>query len=865
MKIPFSELFSQRPSWPRLLAPVTFIAVHLIIFLAFQPMFGRGIAAFALVPAVTTGWLFGWQSGLIAGTVLTFLNGSLIIFLLGPHALDGIFAIGSLFVVASGTAVGWLQQQLTRFQKEVNRANEMAAAANALRDGIATVNSTPDLQEVLNKILLYLGDVVPHDAANIMLIEDDISRVYHHRGYPEAEIENITSVQLHLSQTPNLQQMIQTRQPIIIPDTQTYSSWIKRNEDSSTRAYMGAPINTRDRVIGFLNVSSATPNFFNQNHAIDLQAFADQAAIAIENAHLFKQAQKEEERFRLIFELAPTGIAIVSTDGRFQRVNQAFCKTIGYTAAELLNMTFIDITPPDDINTHLAMDKRLLKGEMSQYAIEKRYVHKEGHLIHAILQVALIQDDKGAPQNLIGQIIDITQRKVAEEQLRHNAFHDTLTTLPNRTLFLDHVQRAIGHAERQNHYAFAVFVLDLDRFKVINDSLGHAAGDELLKVIGQRLAANIRPGDTVARFGGDEFAILLDGMQKTDEVQLIAEQIQHSLSIPLRIAEHDNDISLTASIGIILSSSRRQRAEEYVRDADTAMYRAKEQGGNRIVVFNDEMHTVALARLHLETDLRQAMKVEGLQIYYQPILSLPDGHMSKVECLLRWPHIQQGFISPTQFIPMAEETGLINPIGEWLMWTACKQAKKWHDLGYPIRMAINVSLRQLQYQDLPQLVQEILNETGLPATSLELEITESIAMASRDFSAAPLQKLAAMGVHISIDDFGTGYSSLNRLKTLPISALKIDRSFITELTEDTNDRAMVQAIIAMAHSLKLKVVAEGVETMDQLTFLRQQKCDQIQGYLVSPPLSSSDLLAFVEEKMHIGETEKGTTRALFIS
>ena len=272
-----------------------------------------------------------------------------------------------------------------------------------------------------------------------------------------------------------------------------------------------------------------------------------------------------------------------------------------------------------------------------------------------------------------------------------------------------------------------------------------------------------------------------------------------------------------------------------------------------------------LERLRLETDLRQAMKAETLQVFYQPILSLPDGRMTKVECLLRWPHIQQGFISPTQFIPMAEETGLINPIGEWLMRTACKEAKKWHDMGYPIRIAINVSLRQFQYQDLPQLVKEILTETDLPATSLELEITESIAMSSRDFSTAPLQKLAKMGVHISVDDFGTGYSSLSRLKTLPISTLKIDRSFIMDLMDDPNDKAMVEAIIAMAHGLKLKVVAEGVETMDQLTFLWQQQCDQIQGYLVSPPLSSSDLLAFVEENTHIGETGSGTRKALFIT
>ena len=262
--------------------------------------------------------------------------------------------------------------------------------------------------------------------------------------------------------------------------------------------------------------------------------------MGIQNAFLYESVRKNEEQFRLIFDLAPTGMAIVDLESRFQRTNQTFRNTVGYTAAELQNMTIVDITHPDDIDTNLELDQQLLHGEIPAFAMEKRYLHKEGHLIYVILHVALLRDENGAPLHLIGQIIDITQRKVAEEQLRHNAFHDALTNLPNRPLFLDHVQRAIGHTERQSHYAFAVLFLDLDRFKVINDSLGHASGDELLQVIGQRLAVSVRPGDTVARFGGDEFAVLLDGIQNIDEVRWMAEQIQHSLSLPIQIAEHES-------------------------------------------------------------------------------------------------------------------------------------------------------------------------------------------------------------------------------------------------------------------------------------------------------------------------------------
>ena len=625
-------------------------------------------------------------------------------------------------------------------------------------------------------------------------------------------------------------------------------SWNERShmEQYGVQSIITVPLWVNERPIGYLEGWESRRYREFPSHEVELlQAIARQVAMSVNNAMLYESVRKNEEQFRLIFELAPTGMAIVDLDGDFQQANQAFCETIGYEAEELVGLSMTDVSHPEDIDTNLELDRRLISGELPYFSMEKRYLHKDGHVIYAILQVTLVKDDIGEPLHFIGQVVDITQRKKAEDQLRHNAFHDELTNLPNRALFLDHLQRAIGHTTRHGRYAFAVLFLDLDRFKVINDSLGHSVGDELLKIVARRLLSCVRPGDTVARFGGDEFAVLLDGIKHIGEAQLIADQIQYSLSIPTKLDDHE--LALSGSIGIAINTSKLKKPEDYVRDADTAMYRAKEGGGGRFAIFDDQMHLHAIDRLRLETDLRQAIQQQELVIYYQPVISVAVGRISKVEALLRWTHPDMGPVPPSQFIPLAEETGLINPLGQWLLGTACAQAKVWHDMGHPIRVAVNISVRQFQYQDLPALVEKVLAETKLPPSALELEITESIAMLNDDFSTIPLQKLSRLGVTISIDDFGTGYSSLSRLKSLPIHILKIDRSFITDIMADPNDEAIVTAIITMAHGLQLRVVAEGVETAEQLAFLRNQKCDEAQGYFFSPPATATDIVELLNE------------------
>lgn len=557
--------------------------------------------------------------------------------------------------------------------------------------------------------------------------------------------------------------------------------------------------------------------------------------------------RREKEQFRLMFELAPIGMAILTPGGRFQQVNQAFCDTLAYPANELLGQSFAGITHPDDLQVSLTMRQKLLQGDLPHFQTEKRYIGKNGQLIHAILQTTTVRDSEGRALHTIAQMVDITARKRAEEQLLYDALHDALTGLPNRALFLEHLEKALGHAERQKDYMFAVLSLDLDRFKVINDSLGHTVGDQLLVTIADRLVGSVRPGDTVARLGGDEFAVLLDGIKSMGDARRMANQIQYRLAMPINLAERQ--VSITASMGITLNTREYNQPEDFIRDADTATYRAKARGGAKHEMFETKMYNQAVKRLHLETELRQAINRREFEVHYQPVVSLTGGQITRIEALMRWPHPQQGFISPAQFIPLAEETGLIIPLDHWLWQTTCTQMMRWHAAGCtPLRLSVNVSVRQFQDKNLPELIKDVLQQTGLPASALELEITESIAMLSDEFSTTALHELNEMGVGLSIDDFGTGYSSLNRLKTLPVNTLKVDRSFVKDITSNADDRAIVTAIIAMARSLKLKVIAEGVETEAQLAFLQTQQCDEVQGYFFSPPLPAEAMTSLLQKE-----------------
>ena len=431
------------------------------------------------------------------------------------------------------------------------------------------------------------------------------------------------------------------------------------------------------------------------------------------------------------------------------------------------------------------------------------------------------------------------------EQLHHQALYDSLTNLPNRALFIKRLKRVVMRPTQHENYQFAVLFVDIDRLKVINDSLGHARGDQLIMEVARKLEKCMRSSDTAARFGGDEFAILLDDINDASDATRIADRIQEELSLPLNLGGHE--ICTTASIGIALSSTGYSMADDLLRDADSAMYHAKSMGKARYKIFDSNIHVDAMKNLQLETDLWRAVENMEFLVHYQPIVSVTSGEIKGAEALLRWNHPQNGVLPPDEFIPLAEETGLISSMGEWLLRTACTQNRAWQDAGYKnLQIDVNFSSRQLRQENLPELIENVLEETGLAAQSLNIGITESIAMESQSIKI--LNKLTAMGIETSIDDFGTGYSSLGSLKRFPITAIKIDESFIKDIMIDSDVEAIIKAIIAMAHSLKIKIIAEGVETEEQLAFLRSQQCDEMQGYLYSPPVSEEEFTKLLKKR-----------------
>jgi diguanylate cyclase (GGDEF)-like protein/PAS domain S-box-containing protein len=508
---------------------------------------------------------------------------------------------------------------------------------------------------------------------------------------------------------------------------------------------------------------------------------------------------------------------------------------------------------PEDL-ARLKMDIAIhLEGTTTSLKSEYRMLHWNGDYRWVLTQGLAVRDADGQPYRLTGSQTDITRRKMTEDELRYTSLHDALTGLPNRVQFMQHLERAIKQVKDNNNYVFAVLFLDLDRLKLINDSLGHLIGDQLLIRVARRLKNCLRPGDTVARLGGDEFTILLEDIQDVSDATRVAERLQNELAIPIHLEGHQ--LFTSASIGIALSTTGYDRPEDILRDADTTMYWAKARGRACHELFNPGLGMNPLERGELETELQRAVEQQEFLVYYQPIVSLATGKMVGVEALLRWHHPQRGLIEPAEFISVAEETGLIMPAGEWILRSACAQVKSWHTAGCSyLRLTVNVSIRQFQppgdRQDLPRLVTTVLNETGLEARSLELEITESMPLINNDFNRVTLNELKTLGLQIALDDFSLG-SSLNVLKQFPLNTLKIDRSLVKEITHNPEDEVIVKAIIGLAHELKLRVVAEGVETKEQLAWLRGQRCDEFQGYLFSPPLPAVALTQLLQEGYHL--------------
>ena len=554
-----------------------------------------------------------------------------------------------------------------------------------------------------------------------------------------------------------------------------------------------------------------------------------------------------EERWRFALESTGAGVWDLNIVTR-QILLSNQCKTmLGYTEEEIgTDMIEWDkYVHPEDM-PHLSSEhKRLLEGIGQYFTNEHRKRCKNGTWKWIQVRgMVVTRDAQRKPLRVIGTYIDISASKAAEQRILHLASHDALTSLPNRDLLQDRVQQAINQAQRGNHLTALLFI-DLDQFKTINDSLGHDMGDRLLQAVAHRLVANVRSEDTIARQGGDEFIVLLLSMSDTQDAGLLAQKLLTDLMLPYQI--DGKELHISASIGIAIYPDDGQDVDTLLKNSDIAMYHAKEMGRNNYQYFTPKMNQLAAERLALATDLRHAIARKEFLLHYQPIVDITSGKLAGMEALLRWRHPEHGMIAPLKFISLAEETGLISAIGEWVLSTACAQIKIWKDQGHDVpRLAINLSPNQFRQKTLAQSLARILRDNGMTADTLELEITESLLMESSDEVTENLRQIGEMGLGISIDDFGTGYSSLSYLKRFTISSLKIDRSFVKDIANDPDDAAIVTAIIAMAHSLQMKVIAEGVEDSTQLAFLKQHECDLYQGAYFSQALSSTNMATLLQ-------------------
>lgn len=568
----------------------------------------------------------------------------------------------------------------------------------------------------------------------------------------------------------------------------------------------------------------------------------------------------ERQRYQDLFEFAPDGYLLTSIDGTIQEANRAAAILLNIRQQSLMGKPLITFIPQEGrrvFRSELIQLHQLNRSEWEARLQPRSSKGKARPCFDAALTTVTVHDQDGKSVALRWLLRDVTIRKRAEAELHRHAFYDPLTGLANRALFMNRLQHALAYAKRYEDYLFAVLFLDLDRFKVINDSLGHTLGDQLLITVAGKLQACLRPTDTVSRLGGDEFTVLLEGINHVSDVIRVVERIQAELRLPLSL--RGQEVLTTASIGIALGATDYDQPEDMLRDADIAMYQAKAQGLGHYKVFNPDMHTRIIVRLQMEMELRRAIEHREFRVHYQPIVSLETGRVTGFEALIRWQHPDRGLILPEEFIPVATEIGLSFLIDQWVLRQACRQTRQWQGKfpnNPPLTISVNFCNHHFWHPELIQEISQTLQETGLDAHSLKLEITESVMMEDAQSTNTLLSQLQALNVELYVDDFGTGYSSLSRLHYFPICMLKIDRSFVSRMGIDEKSDAkaanilIVEAIVTLAHKLGLAVTAEGVETAEQLTQLKKLNCNYGQGYLFSQPLDAEAAEALIVASPH---------------
>lgn len=765
-----------------------------------------------------------------------------------------------------------LDAALTRALTETRLGREKAILTAQLKEQISwlsalsrvskSIASTLQLDEVLRRIV-DAGVILTHAEEGFLALLDEQSGQLYLRAAKNIDQDTIKTMRLPVHDTL-VGQVMRSKKPLRSA-RQEQNTLLKVSTGFLVQNLLHVPILSRGKSLGVLSVDNRTNlRDFTDSDEAQLISLADHAAVAIENAKLYEQAQQEikerarvevalresEERYSLAVQGANDGLWDWDLKNNRIYFSPRWKSMLGYAEDEIGDdpKEWFNRLHPEDVE-RLQLDiSGHLKGLTPHFENEHRMLHRDGGYRWMLSRgIAVLDEDKVAAR-MAGSQSDITDRKNAEHRLLHDAFHDTLTELPNRALFMDRLKLSVERSKRRKEYKFAVLFLDLDRFKDVNDSLGHMVGDELLVAVGKMLGKGVRGTDTVARLGGDEFVILLEDISGESAAIRIAEWINEEFAHPFNLS--GQEVFVTTSIGIVISAARYEQPEDILRDADIAMYSAKASGRAQYQIFEPAMREQVMMRITLESDLRQGLERQELVVYYQPVVSLIDGRLIGFEALVRWRHPERGLLLPREFLSLAEETGLIIPLDRWVMRQACRQMREWQrDIPSdpPLTISVNLSPKQLLQPDLVEVVEGILNETGLDAGSLKLEITETTIVETSQFTAGVFSNLQGLGVQLQIDDFGVGYSSLGYLSNFPINALKIDRTFVGKMSEDSNQLGIIQAIVTLTNRLGVGVIAEGVETQGQIDQLKDLGCEFGQGFLVSVPIDSQSARKLLED------------------